>query len=126
LPFSALLPRAAALVHYGGIGTASQALAAGIPQLVVPLKNDQHDNARRLEELGVARVLTPRTYRAARAVRALDELLASEFVAWRCRTLGERFRGTDALGETCRLIEELHAGALTQDAGPLCENRVPA
>ena len=32
MPFSPLLPRSAALVHHGGIGTKAQALAAGIPQ----------------------------------------------------------------------------------------------
>ena len=34
-PFSLLLPRAAVMVHHGGIGTVAQCFAAGIPQLVV-------------------------------------------------------------------------------------------
>ena len=53
-PFSALLPRLAALVHHGGIGTSAQALAAGVPQLVAPFAHDQYDNAARLRRLGVA------------------------------------------------------------------------
>ncbi len=56
-PFSQLLPRLSALVHHGGIGTSAQALAAGVPQLVVPFAHDQFDNAARLERLGVARAL---------------------------------------------------------------------
>ena len=52
-PFSQLLPRAAAMVHHGGIGTTSQCLAAGIPQLVVYMSLDQPDNADRVERLGV-------------------------------------------------------------------------
>ncbi len=52
-PFSALLPRAAVMVHHGGIGTLSQCLAAGIPQLVVFMSLDQPDNAARIERLGV-------------------------------------------------------------------------
>ncbi|MBB5034760.1 glycosyltransferase [Prosthecobacter vanneervenii] len=52
-PFSTLLPHARAFVHHGGIGTMSQSLAAGIPQLVVDMALDQHDNAERLEQLGV-------------------------------------------------------------------------
>ena len=52
-PFSALLPRAAVMVHHGGIGTLSQCLAAGIPQLVVYMSLDQPDNAARIERLGV-------------------------------------------------------------------------
>lgn len=52
-PFSQLLPLAAVMVHHGGIGTTSQCLAAGIPQLVVYMSLDQPDNAKRVERLGV-------------------------------------------------------------------------
>ncbi|MCA9795598.1 MAG: glycosyltransferase family 1 protein [Candidatus Eremiobacteraeota bacterium] len=51
-PFSRLLSRVDAIVHHGGIGTLSQALAAGIPQVICPLAHDQFDNARRIERLG--------------------------------------------------------------------------
>ena len=71
VPFSRLLPHCAALVHHGGIGTAAQALAAGIPQLVVPMAHDQPDNAARLNRLGVAEVLPARRFRAPRASAAL-------------------------------------------------------
>ncbi len=43
-PFGVLLPRLAALVHHGGIGTSAEALAAGIPQAVAPFAHDQFDN----------------------------------------------------------------------------------
>jgi rhamnosyltransferase subunit B len=52
VPLSKLLPRARAIVHHGGIGTASQAFAAGIPQLITPFAHDQFDNAARVESLG--------------------------------------------------------------------------
>jgi rhamnosyltransferase subunit B len=51
-PLSRLLPYAKALVHHGGIGTVSQAFAAGIPQLITPFAHDQFDNAVRVERLG--------------------------------------------------------------------------
>jgi UDP:flavonoid glycosyltransferase YjiC (YdhE family) len=107
LPFGRVLLRAAALVHFGGIGSSAQALAAGIPQLIVPTKNDQHENARRLEALGVAVVLQPRAYRAAAAVEALKYLLGEPAVASRCRMLAEKMRREQPLDETCRLLEEL-------------------
>lgn len=56
-PFSALVPRLSALIHHGGIGTSAQALAAGIPQGIVPFAHDQFDNAARLRRLGVSRSL---------------------------------------------------------------------
>lgn len=51
-PFDKLLPRAAALVQHGGIGTTAEALRAGVPQLVTPFGYDQYDNARRIKEMG--------------------------------------------------------------------------
>ncbi|MFI5506544.1 glycosyltransferase [Mycobacterium sp. NPDC051804] len=49
----ALLPRVAAVVHHGGAGTTTQAMHAGVPQVVVPHNFDQPYHARRVEELGI-------------------------------------------------------------------------
>ena len=57
VPYSKLFPKAAAIVHQGGIGTTGQALQAGKPTLVVPFAHDQPDNARRLERLGISKTL---------------------------------------------------------------------
>src|SRR5690606_30678605 len=57
VPFSKLLPRAAALVHHGGIGTCAQGLAAGLRQVVMPMAYDQLDNGTRLARLGVGGVI---------------------------------------------------------------------
>jgi UDP:flavonoid glycosyltransferase YjiC (YdhE family) len=106
-PFSRVLPRAAAIVHHGGVGTAALALAAGAPQLVAPIGHDHFDNARRLERLGVAMVLRRRDWLAGALARRLDELIRSPEVAARCRECAGRVAAADALGEACRVIEEL-------------------
>ena len=41
VPHAALLPHCCAIMHHGGAGTTSAALAAGCPQLVCPLHFDQ-------------------------------------------------------------------------------------
>jgi rhamnosyltransferase subunit B len=56
-PFSALLPRVAAIVHHGGIGTLAEALRSATPQLIVPFAYDQFDNGLRARQLGVADML---------------------------------------------------------------------
>ena len=104
-PFSAVLPRAAALVHHGGIGTAAQALAAGRPQLVMPMAFDQPDNAVRLVRLGVARMLPPTRFSGKRVARNLAALLGAETTACRCKEIVQRFDGIDPIGRTCDLIE---------------------
>jgi UDP:flavonoid glycosyltransferase YjiC (YdhE family) len=107
LPFSRVLPRAAALVHHGGVGTASQALAAAVPQVVAPAKHDQWDNAERLARLGVARVLPPRRYRAEAVAPALAGLLGSPEVTRRCQELSWQVDGARALAAACEAVEGL-------------------
>ncbi|HSD37078.1 MAG TPA: nucleotide disphospho-sugar-binding domain-containing protein [Rhodocyclaceae bacterium] len=52
VPFDLLVPRLAAFVHHGGIGTTAQTMAAGVPQMITPFAHDQFDNAGRVERLG--------------------------------------------------------------------------
>ncbi len=112
IPFSRLFTRAAAVVHHGGIGTSAQALAAGIPQLIMPMAFDQHDNAVRLEQLGVARSLAPRSFRGAAVARLLGALLNSPSVAASCHSLANRLRGEAPLEDACRWIEDAAAQTL--------------
>lgn len=107
VPFSQLLPRCAAVVHHGGIGSCSQGLQAGIPQLVRALAYDQFDNAARLAELGVGRRLTVAQYRTERVAATLDGLL-TEPVQRRCQAVAGRLRQTpDPLASSCDLILSL-------------------
>jgi UDP:flavonoid glycosyltransferase YjiC (YdhE family) len=80
-PHSLLFPRAAAVIHQGGVGTLAQALRSGRPQLVVPFFADQADNAARAKRIGVARVLRPGRYAAALAERELAALLTDQYRA---------------------------------------------
>lgn len=73
-PHSKVFPRAHAVVHHGGIGTAGQALRAGRPQLVTPFLGDQFDNAARLRRLGVARSEDGKTATAAALAKELAAL----------------------------------------------------
>lgn len=87
-PHSLLFPRAAAIVHQGGIGTLAQALRSGRPQLVVPFYADQLDNAARARRLGVARVLAPGRYTAASAAAELRLLLDTPGLELRASRVG--------------------------------------
>jgi rhamnosyltransferase subunit B len=103
-PHSQLLPRAAAIIHHGGIGTLAQALRAGRPQLIVPYFADQLDNAARAERLGVARVLSPRRYRAASASRDLVRLLGDGRYQARARGVGESLAAEDGALRAARIV----------------------
>jgi len=107
LPFSRVFPRCAAVVHHGGIGTCAQALAAGVPQLTMPLAFDQPDNTTRLWRLGVARWVNPRDFRGARVASDLAALLDDPRIADRCRHWAAEIRRHDSLSDTCDLLEAL-------------------
>ena len=109
VPHSHLLPRAAALVHHGGIGTAFQALAAGIPQLIVPVFLDQPDNGRRLKQLGVAETVRRGAYCPREVSRKLERLLRSEEVSASCREYAARCQQAHAAENACVALERLFA-----------------
>jgi UDP:flavonoid glycosyltransferase YjiC (YdhE family) len=109
-PLSTLLPRCAALVHHGGIGTLAQALAAGVPQLTMPMGFDQPDNTTRLLRLGVARWVAPSKFSAERVAPLLDSLLSEPAVAAACAKYAALLQDSWALERTCDLLEELKSG----------------
>jgi rhamnosyltransferase subunit B len=90
-PFSRVAPRSAVLIHHGGVGTTAQALRAGVPQLVVPRAYDQHDNGRRVSELGCGTTLHETRATCARLSVQLERLLTSPQVVEACRSVAQRF-----------------------------------
>jgi rhamnosyltransferase subunit B len=113
-PFGTLLPRAAALVHHGGIGTSAEALRAGVPQLVMPFAFDQFDNAMRLQDLGVGRMLPAASVNARRLARELGDLLRSEQARRKAAEIAQRLRHPPALSELCEQLERRLLPALAQ------------
>lgn len=87
VPLSQVLPRASAFVHHGGVGSCSQGLAAGVPQLLMPLAHDQPDNAARLMRLGVGDQLKPSRFTAANIQTKLSGLIDVPAVWSRCKAI---------------------------------------
>ena len=106
VPFSQILPRCAALIHHGGMGTTAQAIAAGIPQLTVPFTHDQPDNALRIRRLGLGDFILPKVYTAARVIEKLDRLMQPA-VSDRCRLRAEDVAASRPLEDTASLLEEI-------------------
>jgi len=104
---AALLPRSRALVHHGGIGTGLEAVAAGIPQLIVPRAADHHDNARRFVRAGVAVSLAAGRFDAADVADAMRGLLASQAVANACRELQAQLASADPAPALCAYAAQI-------------------
>ncbi len=106
IPFSEVLPRAAAMVYHGGIGTCAQTLQAGIPHLIQPMAHDQLDTLSRVKDLGVGDGLYPKQFKAKRIAEKLNFLIENQNVRERAKEIALRFGKTDWIENTCELIEE--------------------
>ena len=116
-PFSELLPQVAAFVHHGGIGSCAQALAAGVPQLVVPWGVDQFDNALRIRTLGVGEEHRLGRYRGPAVADRLMCLIDAPVMRARCREVAQRCAG-EPLQAICDRLErfaETHTGVSQTD-----------
>lgn len=105
VPLSRLLPHCAALIHHGGIGTCSQAMKAGIPQIVQPLAFDQFDNAARIVKLGIGHAIPPRAFRSRVIARTLTNRLADPVIRQHCEDIAHRTKKSHGLSLACDNIE---------------------
>jgi len=107
VPFSRVFPQCAAVVHHGGIGTCAQALAAGVPQLTMPLAFDQPDNATRLWRLGVGRWVRPNEFQGDHVASQLAALIDDDRVTARSTRWADEIRRSHSLAATCDELELL-------------------
>jgi UDP:flavonoid glycosyltransferase YjiC (YdhE family) len=88
LPHAWLFPRAAAVIHHGGVGTTAQAMRCGCPMLVEPYGNDQFFNAWRVLRLGVGAAMHPHKLTVTGLTRMLDEKVLTTDVRRHALELG--------------------------------------
>jgi rhamnosyltransferase subunit B len=106
-PYSRLFPRAAAIIHQGGVGTTAHALMAGKPMLIMPYSHDQPDNARRMRRLGVATVIKRADYRGDRAAGKIESLLADPKYSEKAAEIGAQVQSENGVCVACDALEAL-------------------
>lgn len=107
----ALFPRVAVVVSHAGAGTVSEALRAGVPQVVVPHFADQPFWAERMHRLGVAPSPIPmRRLDAARLARALHET-ATPGMRDAAAALGRVIAAEDGVGAAVAFLGRHLCGA---------------
>lgn len=106
VPYSEVMPRVAATVHQGGIGTVAQALSAGRPMIVVPWSHDQPDNAQRCAKLGVSRTINRSRYTGATAAKELDRILGNPSYLENAVELAGKLRTENGLQTAADAIEK--------------------
>ncbi len=106
-PHSALFPRAAAIVHQGGIGTTAEALRSGRPMLVVPFAHDQFDNAERCLRIGTARWTGRSAYNSSSAERELRAILGDTAMHSQCARVAAEIRSENGPATAADAIERI-------------------
>ena len=105
VPHGWLFARVAAVVHHGGAGTTGAALAAGVPNVVVPFTADQGFWGHRVASLGAGpRPIPLPRLTVDRLTHALDQALHDNGMQSRARALGERIRSEDGIAVAIRAI----------------------
>jgi rhamnosyltransferase subunit B len=116
-PFDEVFPRAAAIVHAGGVGTTGQALRAGKPALIVPHGHDQRDNGARVARLGAGLVLDRDHYTPGIVTRRLAALLDEPSFASNANRVAEIVRQESGVASACAAIEGVLNGRVAQAHG---------
>lgn len=106
-PYSLVFPRAACVVHQGGVGTTGQVLRAGVPHLIMPYGHDQPDNAARCRRSRVAEVIGRDSYNADNAAEILHRIFADDSYRAKAVEISKIVKGEHGTKTACDAIESV-------------------
>jgi len=102
-----LFPKMSAIVHYGGVGTASAVLRAGKPSVVIPFFSDQHFWANRMANLGVSPApIAKHNLSAQRLARELSSLIAEPSYARQAQEIAQVIQTENGVRRTADRIAQ--------------------
>ena len=107
LPQPAILPEVDLVITHGGNNTVTESLHFGKPMVVLPLFWDQHDNAQRMDELGLGRRLDTYRHDPVELVDAIESLLADSELPRRLSAISARLEADPGTAKAADLIERL-------------------
>lgn len=107
IDFEYALAKSLAIIHHGGMGTTAQAIKAGIPQLIRPIKYDQPDNADRIYQLGLGTYVMPEKFKAEQVAPMLANMLQKAKSSKALRHYSADVRNSSAIVNACDLVEQV-------------------
>jgi MGT family glycosyltransferase len=110
VPQLALLEHVDAVATHGGLGTVSEALMAGKPMVVAPIRDDQPLIAERVERLGAGVRVRFGRVRAGDLTRAFDSVLTDPAFAAAARRVGASLRSAGGAPAAADQLEKLVVG----------------
>jgi MGT family glycosyltransferase len=107
LPQTSVIPRADLVITHGGNNTTTECLHFGKPMIVLPLFWDQHDNAQRMDELGLGVRLATYEFTDAELHGALDRLLGDQALRARLDQAAAKIQSRRGLRAAAQVIEQV-------------------
>lgn len=106
--FDWLLPKVAAVIHHGGIGTAAMALAAGCPQVVCSFHLGHQFTGERMHATGVAPAPIPQSQLSAEGLATAIRLATTDSeMSERSRKVAFQICKEDGVSDAVRILESI-------------------
>lgn len=105
LPQTSVIPLVDLVITHGGNNTTTECLHFGKPMIVLPLFWDQHDNAQRIDELGLGVRLDPYRFTEQAMHAAIARLLGDAALAGRLADSSALIRSRQGLSGAADIIE---------------------
>jgi MGT family glycosyltransferase len=105
LPQTSIVPLADLVITHGGNNTTTECLHFGKPMIVLPLFWDQHDNAQRVDELGLGVRLDTYRFTDEQLHGAITRLLGDHVLRTRLADSAARIQASNGLCAAANLIE---------------------
>lgn len=106
-PIQEILPYMDVVIHHGGIGTSSEALVAGTPQLILAHLADRPDNGNRLKNIGVAKVLPEISWQNEIIKNALEEIVYYKKLEKDCKRMKNEIYGESIENDLKNIIDKV-------------------
>ncbi|MDF2615093.1 MAG: sterol 3-beta-glucosyltransferase [Clostridia bacterium] len=107
VPHRLIFKRAKGVIHHGGVGTMSEALLSGVPQLIMPFTVDQPFWAHRLHEQGYAiSPLREKSLTVPDLVKALKEMENERYIK-NAKAIQAVIESENGLEKAVKYIEQL-------------------
>jgi sterol 3beta-glucosyltransferase len=107
-PHRLIFRQAKGIIHHGGVGTMSEALLSGAPQLIMPFATDQPFWAHMLYSKGYAmKPLKEKNLEAADLVRAFKEMDSTKYIE-RARDIQNIIKNEKGLQNAVKYIEKVY------------------
>ncbi len=107
VPLGELVGLCQGVVHCGGAGTLHHALKSGVPHIVWPRVNDQHDNAERIVRLGLGVRIGGKSLSQEELSHAMRSIISDQGFVTRCREFADQTRAFNSTELICDELENL-------------------